>query len=60
MVLTRAQIDELRKQLDASELLHHKIMAKMTDPKFDLADAWAQKERLDSAIGKFIRDAATA
>ena len=37
MVLTRAQIDELRKQLDASELLHHKIMAKMSDPKFDLS-----------------------
>lgn len=60
MVLTRAQIDELRKQLDASELLHHKIMAKMSDPKFDLADAWAQKERLDGAIGKFIREAGAA
>jgi RNA-binding protein YhbY len=57
MVLTRPQIDELRKQLDASELLHHRIMAKMSDPKFDLADAWAQKERLDAAIGRFIRDA---
>ena len=60
MVLTRAQIDELRKQLDASELLHHKIMAKMSDPKFDLADAWAQKERLDGASGKFIREAGAA
>jgi hypothetical protein len=60
MVLTRAQIDELRKQLDTSELLHHKIMAKMADPKFDLVDAWAQKERLDASIGKFIRDAAAS
>ena len=60
MVLTRLQLDELRRQLEASELLHHKIMAKMSDPKFDLVDAWAQKERLDAAIGAFIRAAATS
>jgi hypothetical protein len=60
MVMTRAQIDELRKQLGASELLHHKIMAKMSDPAFDLVDAWAQKERVDAAIGKLIREAAAS
>lgn len=60
MVLSRPQLDELRRQLDASELLHHKIMAKMSDPKFDLVDAWAQKERLDAAIGAFIRAAAAS
>jgi len=53
--MTKAQLDELRRQLDASELLHHRIMAKMSDPKFDLIEAWEQKERLDLEIGRFIR-----
>ena len=43
--------------LDESEVLHHKIMAKMSDPKFALLDAWERKERLDAEIGKFIRGA---
>jgi hypothetical protein len=53
--MTAAQLDELKRQLDASEALHHRIMAKMADPKFDLLDAWERKERLDSGIGVFIR-----
>lgn len=40
--------------------MHHKIMAKMSDPRFDLLDAWERKERLDSEIGKFIRAALSA
>jgi hypothetical protein len=55
--MTQAQLDELRRQLDVSEILHHKIMAKMSDPKFDLLDAWERKEKLDAEIGRFIRTA---
>jgi hypothetical protein len=57
MPLTKEQLVELRKQLDASELLHHRIMAKMGDAGFDLLEAWEKKERLDSEIGRFIRAA---
>ena len=53
--MTQAQLLELRRQLDQSEALHHKIMAKMSDPGFDLLEAWDRKERLDLEIGKFIR-----
>ena len=55
--MTDDQIKELKRQLDASEVMHHKIMAKMGDPRFDLLDAWERKERLDLEIGKFIRTA---
>ncbi len=55
--MTAAQLEELKSQLDVSETLHHKIMAKMSDPGFDLLEAWERKERLDMAIGKFIRSA---
>jgi hypothetical protein len=53
------QLQELRRQLAESEALHHKIMAKMSDPKFDLVDAWTRKECLDRAIGNFIRNVVT-
>lgn len=53
--MTQAQLDELKRQLDVSESLHHKIMAKMADPKFDLLEAWERKEKLDNDIGQFIR-----
>lgn len=53
--MTSEQFAELKRQLDQSEALHHKIMAKMADPKFDLVAAWEQKERLDQEIGRFIR-----
>jgi hypothetical protein len=56
-VLTPEQLAELRRQLDQSEVLHHKIMAKMGDVRFDLLAAWEQKERLDQAIGRLIRGA---
>ena len=59
MPLTKDQLAELRKQLDASELLHHRIMARMGDAGFDLLEAWQRKEQLDAEIGRFIR-AATA
>ncbi len=55
-MLTKAQLEELKRQLDQSEALHHKIMAKMSDPKFDLLEAWENKERLDLEIGRFIRE----
>jgi len=55
--MTPEQLAELKRQLDLSEALHHKIMAKMADTKFDLLDAWERKERLDAEIGKFIRAA---
>ena len=58
MPLTKEQLAELKRLLDASELLHHRIMAKMGAPGFDLLDAWEKKERLDGDIGKFIRAAA--
>jgi hypothetical protein len=57
MPLTKDQLAELKKQLDASELLHHRIMAKMGDKGFDLLEAWEKKERLDGEIGRFIRAA---
>ena len=57
MPLTKDQLVELKKQLDASELLHHRIMAKMGAPGFDLLEAWEKKERLDGEIGRFIRTA---
>jgi hypothetical protein len=56
-MMTREQIAELKRQLDLSEALHHKIMAKMGDERFDLLEAWESKERLDSEIGRFIRSA---
>ena len=56
-VLTAEQLSELRRQLDQSEAMHHKIMAKMGDERFDLLAAWEQKERLDVAIGRLIRGA---
>ena len=56
-MLSDAQLQQLKRQLDESEGLHHKIMAKMADPTFDLLEAWERKERLDAAIGKFIREA---
>jgi hypothetical protein len=58
--MTQAQLDELKRQLDLSEVLHHKIMAKMSDPKFDLLEAWGRKEKLDAEIGRFIRTAMTS
>lgn len=57
--MTQAQLEELKRQLDVSESLHHKIMAKMADPRFDLLEAWERKEKLDAEIGRFIRDAMT-
>ena len=54
-LLTPDQIAELKRQLDQSEVLHHKIMAKMGDERFDLLAAWEQKERLDQATGRLIR-----
>lgn len=57
MPLTKDQLVELKKQLDASELLHHRIMAKMGAPNFDLLQEWEKKERLDGEIGRFIRAA---
>jgi hypothetical protein len=53
--MTPDQLKELKRQLDASEAMHHKIMAKAGDAKFDLLDAWEKKERLDQEIGRFIR-----
>jgi hypothetical protein len=55
--MTTEQLAELKRQLDQSEAMHHKIMAKMSDPKFDLLGAWQRKEQLDLEIGKFIRAA---
>jgi hypothetical protein len=60
MSLTKDQLSELKRQLDASELLHHRIMAKMGDANFDLIEAWERKERLDEEIGRFIRKAMSA
>jgi hypothetical protein len=57
MPLTKEQVDGLRRLLDASELLHHRIMAKMSDAGFDLLQAWERKEALDAEIGRFIREA---
>jgi hypothetical protein len=57
MPLTKEQADGLRRLLDASELLHHRIMAKMLDANFDILEAWERKEALDAEIGKFIREA---
>jgi len=54
-LLTADQLTELKRQLDQSEAMHHKIMAKMGDERFDLLDAWERKERLDQEIGRFIR-----
>jgi hypothetical protein len=53
--MTTEQLAELKRQLDHSEAMHHKIMAKMSDPRFDLLEAWERKEQLDLEIGKFIR-----
>jgi hypothetical protein len=57
--MTAEQLSELKRQMDLSEALHHKIMAKMADPKFDLLEAWQRKEKLDQEIGRFIRAATT-
>ena len=56
-MLTSEQVAELKRQLDLSEVLHHKIMAKMGDPRFDLLEAWASKEKIDQGIGTLIRNA---
>jgi hypothetical protein len=56
-MLSELQLRDLKRLLDESESLHHKIMAKMSQPNFDLLSAWEQKERLDQAIGVFIRSA---
>jgi hypothetical protein len=58
--MTSEQYAELKRQLDLSEVLHHKIMAKMDDPKFDLLAAWERKEQLDQEIGRFIRKSLSA
>jgi hypothetical protein len=55
MGMTAENLAELKRRLDQSEAMHHKIMAKMADPKFDLLDAWERKEQLDLEIGRFIR-----
>ena len=55
--MTQAQREELKQKLDQSELLHHKIMAKMGEPKFDLLETWERKELVDLEIGRFIRKA---
>lgn len=60
MAITTETLIELKRQLDQSEAMHHKIMAKMAEPKFDLLDAWERKERLDLEIGRFIRRAINA
>jgi len=60
MPLTKDQLGELKRQLEASELLPHRIMATAGDAGFDLLEAWERKERLDGEIGRFIRAAATA
>jgi len=54
--MTPDQLSELKRHMDQSEILHHKIMAKMGDERFDLLAAWEQKERLDQAAGRLIRD----
>ena len=56
-LMTPDEYAELKRQLDRSEAMHHKIMAKMTDPRFDLLEAWTRKEELDQEIGRFIRRA---
>ena len=55
--MTPEDYAELKRQLDQSEAMHHKIMAKMADPRVDLLEAWERKERLDLEIGRFIRQA---
>jgi hypothetical protein len=60
MALTTEQVSTLKRYLEQSETMHHRIMAKMTDPRFDLLDAWEQKERLDQEIGRCVRAAITA
>jgi hypothetical protein len=60
MPMSKESLAELKKQLEASELLHHRIMARAGDAGFDLLEAWERKERLDGEIGRFIRAAATA
>jgi hypothetical protein len=57
-VLTAEQLHTLKSQMEQSEAMHHKIMAKMSDPKFDLIEAWERKERLDLEIGRLIRGSA--
>jgi hypothetical protein len=57
-VLTSEQLEILKSQMEQSEAMHHKIMAKMADPKFDLLNAWERKEQLDLGIGRLIRDSA--
>ena len=53
--MTSEELIDLKRQLGESEALHHKIMAKMADPAFDLLDVWVRKERIDHEIGSFIR-----
>ena len=55
VTLSAEQLIELKRQLDQSEAMHHKIMAKMADANFDLIAAWERKEQLDLEIGRFIR-----
>ena len=59
-MLTQDQMSKLKKQLEQSEAMHHKIMAKMADPKFNLLEIWEQKERIDLEIGGLIRATADA
>jgi hypothetical protein len=56
-MLSADQLQRLKQLLAESEALHHKIMAKMDDPRFDVLEVWARKESLDAAIGAFLRDA---
>jgi hypothetical protein len=56
-MLSAAQLQELKQLLNESEALHHKIMAKMSDPTFDLLQVWERKESIDSAIGACLRKA---
>ena len=60
MPMSKESLAELKKQLEASELLHHRIMARAGDAGFDLLEAWERKERLDGEIGRLIRAATTA
>jgi hypothetical protein len=59
MPLTQEQVATLKQRLEQSETMHHRIMAKMTDPNFALVQAWEQKEQIDQEIGRLIRAATT-
>jgi hypothetical protein len=57
MPSTEAQADNFWRLLVASELLHHWLMARMSDPGFDLLETGEPKEALDAEIGRFLPDA---